>query len=440
MSIPNEELTLPPLYALDSKGVVRVWQTWTILNEDGTATEHTKAGIEGGTLSGIPITILEGKNIGKKNETTPLQQANKNITSRHAKKMRKGYVLDLSEFTQQGVMAALKYEDASHRLPKQVIFQPKLDGIRAKVILGAETRLMSKHNKEFKPHLYELPWVRYIEENLERGQEVDGEMYYHGLELNEISRLVNSYKMDLEEFDEYCEFKDGGVQINLPKKAITDLVFTREFYPYLDDSNNIAGHEAVEIGRNKGYFFPGVTEDQIDIVGTNDLEYWVFDMPHETFPAEVRNAYVDENFSNEQAEDANLVAVVGTIGYKADLEDVNEDYLEQGFEGTMLRNPAGKYAFGNRTPDLQKFKLFYDAEWEIKGYSIDREGNPTLVFESETGAEFEVRPTGDRAWRARILRDMDSIIGKQATIRYQKLMKDSKIPQFARAIAIRDYE
>ena len=443
--IPNVQTATPVLFKVDSKGVTRVWRAWTILNEDGTATEHNESGIEGGKLSGIPITILTGKNIGKKNETTTLQQANSSIATKYKKKLREGYVESIDDFVQQGVMKAHEWRVSKHRMSKFALKQPKLDGIRCKAILrDGEFTLMSKSNKEFKQFLYNTPWAEHFRSTMEDNTEVDGEMYIHGIELNEIASLVMSYKLTTLEFAEYCEDTDEGLLVNLKKKDIIDQVYVGSFYPMQDPTTKNPEFdpsiECVEVGRNKGWVFPGVTLSDVELIGTDQLNYWAFDVPDDYNSAEERNAILAERWDNEESLACGIIPVIAEEFDIDDIEAVTAEYVEDGFEGTIIRLPSGLYAFGERTAALQKYKKFFDQEWEITGYSLDREGNPNFTFISDTGASFESRPIGNRAWRAKLLRDMDDIIGKKATIRYQKLFEETLVPQFSRVIAIRDYE
>lgn len=454
--IPNEEISTPTMYKIDSKGVTRVWRAWSTLNDDGTAVENNESGIDGGVLSGIPITVLVGKNIGKKNETTPLQQANVKILSKLDKKIKEGYVEDLAEFTQQGVMSAHSWEVSKHRMSPIALGQPKLDGIRLCTSKDSDGNitLMSKSNTEFKSFLYDLPWANWLNINMRNSTKVDGEMYIHGVDLNDIASLVMSYKLNTNELRESCEEVEGGLQINLKSKEILDLVYIGNFQPerqyepvekdgtvsYKPTNRFHESHGAIEVGRNKGWIFPGVSLEDLEVYGTTDLEYWIFDVPEEGVLAEQRNYNLADLWDNDESKEHGIVALIAEEFHIDNIEEVNARYVEQGFEGTMVRLPSGEYAFGERSAALQKFKLFYDAEWDIVGVELDREGNPTLLFVSDAGIEFKCRPTGTRAWRTRLLSDSDIIIGKRATIRYQCLYPDTLCPQFGRVIAIRDYE
>lgn len=453
MTIPNIEISTPTLYKLDSKGVTRVWRAWTTLNDDGSAVENNESGIEGGTLSGIPVTVLSGKNIGKSNETTPLQQANRRILSKLDKKLKEGYVENIAEFTQQGVMAAHTWAVSKHRMSQIALHQPKLDGIRCKINKDPDgsIRLMSKQNNEFKQFLYETSWASYLSNELSIGEEIDGEMYIHGVEFSDIASLVMSYKRNQEELLEICEDTEEGLLINLKSKDILDLVYTGEFFPEPEYTTNANGSikktdrinssmGAIEVGRNKGWIFPGFNTDQLQVIGTSDLEYWAFDVPEPEVVAEERNSNLANRWDNDYSHEHKITAVIAEEFNIDDIEEINASYVADGFEGTMIRLPSGYYAYGDRTAALLKYKLFHDAEWAIVDSVLDREGNPTLVFISDEGVEFRCRPTGNRAFRSTLIRDIDELKGELATIRYQTLFQDTLVPQFGRVVAIRNYE
>lgn len=351
----------PVIYKLDSKKKVRQWQAWVEEHEDGTATVHTASGLEGGKLSGIPIHIKVGKNLGKKSETTPVQQAEKEVRSKLEKQYKKGYVRDIREFRQTGVQKAQDFRKYHHHLPEIIWVEPKLDGLRSKIDLNGAC---SKNGDLWGSWVQETTWVQGILDLLDEDEEVDGEIYIHGLELPDI-------------------------------------------YSAVSKENDL----------------------------TPQLEFWMFDTPDEETPAEIRKLRRDK-FKDVQG----VVIVEGELVNKDEIEDVNDHYVGEGFEGVMAYNPAGLYAYGNRTMALQKYKSFYDDEWTALGYRLDREGNINFIFKSDLGYEFEVRPKGTREFRQQLKEDAELLVGKSMTIRYQMLFRDTNIPQFPRIIAIRDYE
>jgi len=120
----------------------------------------------------------------------------------------------------------------------------------------------------------------------------------------------------------------------------------------------------------------------------------------------------------------------------------NSDFIEQGYEGTIIRNMDGKYKLNHRSPDLQKYKLFLDDEYEIIGF---KEGTNTdegcVIWECKTpnGLEFSVRPRGTKEQRTEWFDNGESYISSLLTVRFQELTDDG-VPRFPVGITIRDYE
>lgn len=125
---------------------------------------------------------------------------------------------------------------------------------------------------------------------------------------------------------------------------------------------------------------------------------------------------------------------------RKELDGLRDEMINKGYEGIMLRDDA-KYVMG-RTNSLLKYKNTEDAEFEIVGFK-EAQGNDTgtVIWECKTelGTTFEVRPKGDRLYRAKLYEDAKKYLGKQLTVSYQELTPDG-IPRFPVGIAIRDYE
>jgi hypothetical protein len=117
-------------------------------------------------------------------------------------------------------------------------------------------------------------------------------------------------------------------------------------------------------------------------------------------------------------------------------------FVEEGYEGAMVRNITGAYAIGKRSANLQKVKTFLDGEYEIVGFnqaSGNDIGTVIWVCTTPTGNQFNVRPRGTREVKREQYENGDSYIGRQLTVRYQELTDDG-VPRFPVGIAIRDYE
>jgi DNA ligase-1 len=117
-------------------------------------------------------------------------------------------------------------------------------------------------------------------------------------------------------------------------------------------------------------------------------------------------------------------------------------FVEEGYEGAMVRNLTGAYAIGKRSANLQKVKTFLDGEYEIVGFTQgtgDETGCVIWICKTKDGQEFRVRPRGTREERQEYFKNGKDYIGKMLTVRYQELTDDG-IPRFPVGIAIRDYE
>ena len=109
------------------------------------------------------------------------------------------------------------------------------------------------------------------------------------------------------------------------------------------------------------------------------------------------------------------------IKSEEELFSTHKKYVNDGYEGTMIRNLSSFYQANKRSYDLLKLKNFDDKEFEIIGYKSGVgkfENVPTFQLKTESGFTFEAVPTGDEEARADYLKNADSYIGKLATVKY----------------------
>ena len=139
-----------------------------------------------------------------------------------------------------------------------------------------------------------------------------------------------------------------------------------------------------------------------------------------------------------------------------DVQSLQRQYVEQGYEGVVIRNPFSEYKFGERTYDLMKLKNFQDKEFEIVGYEAERYYDKLKnVFKdiviwkcrADNGKEFNVRPVGTVAMKAAMYQKGSEYIGKKLTVKYLELSNEgipvgNPVGSFATPLgeAVRDYE
>jgi DNA ligase-1 len=143
----------------------------------------TTWGQVGGKLQVTSEIIKEGKNLGKKNATTPEQQAEAEADSRYEKKLKKGYVTTMKaaeqgkvdEIIEGGIfpMLAHKYSEHGDKIEFPAFIQPKLDGHRCIYTNGG---LWSRTRKPILgvPHI-----LKAIKEQGVDHLILDGELYSH---------------------------------------------------------------------------------------------------------------------------------------------------------------------------------------------------------------------------------------------------------------------
>lgn len=117
---------------------------------------------------------------------------------------------------------------------------------------------------------------------------------------------------------------------------------------------------------------------------------------------------------------------------------LHKDYVSLGYEGIMLRNFDGVYESGKRSADLQKYKEFFEEEFQIVAVGEDKNNNAVLcVFDPVAGETFTVC-YGDFEQRKHQLEFWQDYVGKWLTVKFQTRYKDSKLPQFPTGVRIRD--
>lgn len=121
--------TWSPLYKLTNGGKIQTWSIG-VAHEKGRHPIYTVIhGQLNGKLQSTSTEVKSGKNIGKSNETSPLEQCILEADSLWTKQRdRKGYSESIPEDKPFRPMLAHSYKDYSHKVKWPAILQPKLDG------------------------------------------------------------------------------------------------------------------------------------------------------------------------------------------------------------------------------------------------------------------------------------------------------------------------
>jgi ATP-dependent DNA ligase len=173
------------LYKKDTKNKIRIWKIET----DGAYINQWSGLLDGKLI--FNQKIAKGKNIGKSNETTPEEQAIKEIKSKIESKLTEGYFRTLEEAQNEEVvlpMLAKSYEDEKHKIDwTNCYIQPKLDGMRclAHIKTNGDVKLISRDGKIITTAQHIIDDLSNIKEDII----LDGELYSHGLSFQENMKL-----------------------------------------------------------------------------------------------------------------------------------------------------------------------------------------------------------------------------------------------------------
>ena len=390
-------MKLPTLYKKTTIGKTQTWEIEVSGNKF-----RTISGQADGKKITNNWTVCQGKNVGKKNATTGEEQALKEAEAKHKKKLEAGYHLNLKNISkkrfyepmlaqdfknknrQSEVMADLQQVDGG--TVGTVFSQPKLDGIRC---IAMREGLFTRTGKEITavPHISEAlePFFK-----LYPNATLDGELYNHAYkdDFNKIIHLVRKQNLTDEHLSESAEM----IQYHI--------------------------YDAPVIGNGKW----AMTEKDLYSDRTSKL---------------------DASFVNLKLEKEDCLVIVPTVEIhgREQLDRCYEDYIEAGYEGQMVRLD-GPYE-NKRSPKLLKRKEFVDEEYKILGYE-EGEGNRAgtikhFKFKNKDGKEFNSNVKGSFSYLTKLLEIADTLIGKDATIKYFNLTPDG-VPRFPYVIAIRDYE
>jgi len=367
------------LYKRDSKGKIRQWRGWVEQGQNNRYFMYVETGLlNGNKVKNKPKIYWQGKQ-----NRDAKGQAIFELESKFNKKQDEGYfesMQDAQTILVVRPMLALDFNKRGHDISYPAIGQRKFDGVRclASINPDGSVSMKSRKGKEF-PHMEHLRKQISSLKGVPDGAFLDGELYSDTLTFQEVVGLVR--KETLKAGDE-----DKLKQISF------------RLYDMLDPNYRQAGFQ-------KRY------DDLKKILGSKPP----------------KNLILTENF---------------VINNPSEVKTLHDQFVNEGYEGIMIRNKAGEYGINKRSKNLQKFKEFFDQEFEIVGYEEgtgNDAGTVIWVCMTENGDIFKTRPRGSREERAKYFKNGDAYIGATLTVRYFELTDDG-VPRFPVGIAIRNYE
>ncbi|UOL48459.1 DNA ligase [Pseudomonas phage Kremar] len=386
------------LYGLDKKGEMKVWNI-TVFDDfvDGGSYIVIKHGKLGGKQTEKSEFITEGKQ-GR----THYEQAVLEAKARIKKQEDKNYRENKADLENLDILAMLAadYRKRGKSIQYPCYGSDKYDGVRALAkkrdgVVTIESRTSQ---------IYDVPHIHAaLSIHMQDGDIWDGEIYLHGEVLQDITSAVGrtDTQAKIDAARRKAEKACGGPKFELAQQELEEAKLIHEIRP--------------------------------------KLEFHIFDV-------------VSDKTFDERVKDLDTLCGIPVVSpciqitqyvWVADAEDMkvkHDDSVDRGYEGLMLRNFKGVYESGKRSTDLQKYKEFVDAEFEILDVIPDKEeGSRFLVRNNLNDRTFTVT-LGSMAQRAEYLANKHLYIGKLITVRYQSRYKKTKLPQFPTGVVIRDYE
>lgn len=96
-----------------------------------------------------------------------------------------------------------------------------------------------------------------------------------------------------------------------------------------------------------------------------------------------------------------------------EIKEMHQKFISEGYEGTMVRNAKSKYLEKNRSYDLLKYKDFMDAEFEIVGYTFEKDTTGedkncvVWIVKIKDDITSKVRPRGERKQRQELFEECE---------------------------------
>lgn len=381
---------LPTLFKKSATGSI---EEWTIGTDQNVIV--TRWGQVGGAIQETRDEIKTGKNTGRANATTPVQQAESEAQSKWEKKLKKGYVQTL-DAAQEGKtdaiieggifpMLAHRFDEQGHKLRYPCYVQPKLDGHRCIAMLDSKGKctLWSRTRKP-------ITSMTHIVEAIERlgmhSTIFDGELYNH------------HYRDRFEELTSFIrdsEFRDGAEHVQY---HIYDMPSSWGFgkrWDFLRAHIKLGLVEPPDVSRHNA--------------------------AHGVPPA---------------------LTPVSTVLVEDEDELMVEfnRYLEWGYEGAIARNVEGEY-LNKRSYDLLKIKEFIDSEFQVVGVEEGRgklAGHAIFVCQMQNGQQFRAKLKGEQHVLKQYFERPETAVGRMLTVKYQGLTNKNGVPRFPVAMRFRE--
>lgn len=375
---------LPTLYAQASDG--KTVLEWDIEVEGNKF--RTISGQRGGNKVTSAWTICESKNVGKRHQTTPEQQAEAEATSKWKDKLKTG-----------GYWEDIKDIAKGYRFIKPMLAWP----------------LISEKTKKKKDGTAEMVTIDRTDKLHFPGLMVDRK--YNGM--RQVTSEAGPFTREGEPILSAPHVADSVAHlfVQFPKLVLDGELYNHDYRHKLNEMMKIVRKSAVH------ELTPELLAKSESIV-----KYYVYD----AYGFTVDGVEITENTPCKKRRDA-LTKLLKGVKYIVPVpyfiaNTLDEAYalynqfVDDGYEGAILRNADAPYQH-ERTDDLIKLKPFDDMEVLIVDIIDPGSGNyggtgKTALVRMANGKEFTASFKGDIATLKKILIEKDKWIGQTVTMSY----------------------
>ncbi len=427
------------LYKKDSKGKILQWLAHINQTETGTHINLISGELDGKQTLTLRANI-KGKNIGKTNETSPYTQAESDLKSIYNKKRREGYK-SLSDLKYTDTNNAFEDTDIEKFLQDNLKFDTRdLDG-NVKPMKAQQYYRSKKNWTDNTGKIWEDRKYYFLQNPYEKKKEVDIIIKFPCLIQPKLNGVRATISLD-ENYNIQILSKEG-LRYSIPHIEEVFEQYKEVFY------TNIEGDNTVDIVFDGELYIPN---EKLQVItsavkkinlNTSRVEFICFDLAIPYISNLKRFQLLKDLLAFSKLYIACPVKPIITHKVYDDktVQTFTDNYIQEGYEGSILRNPNGLYAFGKRPMDMTKLKRLMDEEFIIVDV-VAQDKNPSLglyVCRTEDGKEFKVTPKGNNDFKELVLFQKHLYIGKQLTCTFYEYTEDG-IPFHVIDNIIRDYE
>jgi ATP-dependent DNA ligase len=178
-----------------------------------------------------------------------------------------------------------------------------------------------------------------------------------------------------------------------------------------------------------------------DIEKINKIEYHIYDFVDLNNINLVYRERLDFLINLQKHKKFNLCKFVDTllVDNVEDVKKYHDTFVEQGYEGLILRDQNGPYEINKRSKFLQKYKEFIEDEFVIVGFHDNEKEKGMVTWEiiNKFGVTENIVPNGTDEYRKELFINASQYIGKLLTVKYFGYTNDKKL-KHARGKDIRD--